>query len=198
MDKHRLSRRRFLRTVALTFAGGGVFGCGRKRDVSRNPGYVSGWDVVQSGLQGPGPRSRHCFVYDSGAKVCVIFGGISWADGGVPYSDCWELRDGNWSPVGGSNSPVGRQRGAMVYDSKRGHSVLFGGQGKRKNDWPSFGDTWFYANRRWQQWDAGSGKQPEPRAGHSLAFDEETGMVVLFGGLGIGYVAVRRKRKTAK
>jgi hypothetical protein len=74
----------------------------------------------------------------------------------------------------------------MVYDSKRGRSVLFGGQGRRKNDWPLLGDTWFYADRRWQQWEAGSGKQPEPRCGHSLAFDEETGTVVLFGGIDEG------------
>src|SRR5215831_18065420 len=121
MIKRTPTRRRLLQAAALSLAGGSLFGCGRKREVSRDPGSLSGWDVVKSSLQTPGPRSRHCFAYDSAAKVCVLFGGISWADGGVPYSDCWELRDRNWSPVGGSNSPVGRQRGAMVYDSKRGH-----------------------------------------------------------------------------
>jgi hypothetical protein len=70
----------------------------------------------------------------------------------------------------------------MVYDARRGQAVLFGGQGTQGNTWPILGDTWTYANRRWRQWKPGTGPQPEPRFGHVLAFDEESGMTVLFGG----------------
>ncbi len=48
------------------------------------------------------------------------------------------------------------------------------------------GDTWTYANRRWRRWKRWWGRRPEPRCGHAMAFDEEAGQTVLFGGIARG------------
>ena len=70
----------------------------------------------------------------------------------------------------------------MTYDRIRGNAVLFGGQGRFNN---MLGDTWTYANGQWQKWRGGWWpNRPSARCGHCLAFDESTGEVVLFGGIG--------------
>jgi hypothetical protein len=186
MDAQRLTRREVLQVSALLVAGGGIFGCGRRAPTfAPTTSSIPVWDSVAAADQGPGPRSRHCLAYDPGAKACVLFSGLSW-DQDKPYSDTWELRDTQWFRVESPDSPPPRQRGAMVFDSRRGQCVLFGGQGRRGITWPMFGDTWTYAERRWRQWDAGSGPRLEPRCGNALAFDEEAGAVVLFGGIALG------------
>jgi hypothetical protein len=61
----------------------------------------------------------------------------------------------------------------------REQTVLFGGQGSR-NDF--LGDTWIYTSQRWQRVKPGAANPP-PRLGHCMTFDEQNGVVVLFGGL---------------
>jgi hypothetical protein len=141
------------------------------------------WNVITEGDDGPGPRSRHGFAYDRETMRTVLVGGIVW-ERGVLCSDTWELHKGGWQQVDCSATPPPRHRGATVYDAHQGFCVLFGGQGSR---WSMLGDTWFYANRRWYQprgrWFA---SRPAPRCGHSLAFIDEEGVVVLFGGIAEG------------
>ena len=144
-----------------------------------NPTFV--WNVITSGRQGPGPRSRHVLAHDQGAQADILFGGVFWSAGWNLLSDTWELWDGRWSPIQRGNDPPARHRGAMVYDGRRGQCVLFGGQGKEGNRFFTLDDTWTFADRRWRQW-SGPGPQPSPRCGQAMAFDEEAGVVVLFGG----------------
>jgi hypothetical protein len=68
----------------------------------------------------------------------------------------------------------------MVYHDKREQSLLFGGQGVT-ND--ILGDTWTYSGRRWRQVRPGV-LSPPPRCGHCMAFDEQAGIAVLYGGIG--------------
>ncbi len=138
------------------------------------------WQTVASGQGGPGPRSRHCLVHDRAARVTVLFAGIIWTGDGVFPADTWELRDRNWLQVDTFSSPPPRHRGAMVFDSRRGCSVLFGGQGA---DHAFLNDTWTYASRGWSRRKWWWKPSPSPRCGHSMAFDEERGETVLFGGI---------------
>lgn len=142
------------------------------------------WEVLASGDEGPGKRSRHGFAYDRDAAATVLVGGIIWDDGGTLQSDTWELHGGGWHFVDRSPTPAARHRGAMVYDTRRGCCVLFGGQGSRDE---MLSDTWFYGGQRWRRW-RGSwfASRPRPRCGHSLAFNEEEGVAVLFGGIAKG------------
>jgi hypothetical protein len=72
----------------------------------------------------------------------------------------------------------------MVYDGRRAQCVLFGGQGQKGRALPLLADTWIYAKRQWRQVAGQTGPQPTARCGHCLAFDEQEGVVVLFGGVG--------------
>jgi hypothetical protein len=70
----------------------------------------------------------------------------------------------------------------MAFDARRGHAVLFGGQG----DWNLLlRDTWTYADGHWLKWRGGWwARRPSARCGHCLAYDATIGAVVLFGGVG--------------
>lgn len=139
------------------------------------------WRMIANGFDGPGPRSRHGLVYDRNAGATVLFGGIVWIGNGLLKSDTWELKGGSWSPVDVVEQPPPRHRGAMVFDEQRGFSVLFGGQA---DSGTMLGDTWTYAERSWRRRKSWWGRRPAPRCGHALAYDEETGQTVLFGGIG--------------
>jgi hypothetical protein len=141
------------------------------------------WQTIKTGVKSPGPRSRHGLVYDRGAGAIVLFAGIVWVGEGQLQSDTWELKDGEWSPVEVSERPPARHRGAMAFDERRATSILFGGQA---DNGAMLGDTWFYARRRWRRWKSWWGRCPEPRCGHSLAYDAKSGKTVLFGGIGGG------------
>jgi hypothetical protein len=144
------------------------------------------WKAIATGKDGPGFRSRHGLAYHRGARGTVLFGGALWKGDGSLLSDTWELRDGHWSLIDPRLHPPARHRGGMVYDERRGQCVLYGGQTTDGKRWPLLGDTWVYTEQRWKQWHAAIGSVPSPRCGHALAFDEEAGVVVLFGGVGVG------------
>ena len=142
------------------------------------------WKVVATTEQGPGPRSRHCLVYDRTAKAAILFGGIIWNSRSQLQSDTWELRNQRWYRIKLAQEPPARHRGAMVYDDSRGQSILFGGQGSTG---AFLRDTWIYKPGGWQQRATGWwGSRPTPRCGHGLAYDEATRLTVLFGGIGCG------------
>lgn len=163
------------------------------------PEPLFGWEVIASGKEGPGKRSRHCLVYDRSANTAVLFGGIIWHLGGIYQSDTWELHDGQWSKINTWwRAPPPRHRGAMVYLDHLEQSLLFGGQSYPINTlrmglralweriagtWGGFlGDTWLYSDRRWRRIRTGR-SAPSPRCGHCMAYDERAKVAVLFGGI---------------
>jgi hypothetical protein len=145
----------------------------------REPAPTLGWEVIASGSAGPGLRSRHGLVYDRGAKAAVLFGGIIWDARGSLQSDTWELHDRKWVRIRTPETPPARHRGAMVYLDNLRLSLLFGGQGGAGD---FLGDTWTYSGRRWRRVRSGAAA-PSPRCGHCLAYDEQAGVAVLFGGI---------------
>ena len=152
-------------------------------DVPRDAAVKFVWDVIAASNEGPGRRSRHCFAYDTGRKAVVLFGGIDWAAGATLLGDTWEFHDRRWSRVQSPDCPPVRHRGAMVYNPQTGCSILFGGQSQEGRRLPLLNDTWTYANQQWNRWGSSSSTQPPVRCGHAFAFDETTGLAVLFGGI---------------
>lgn len=147
--------------------------------MSRDPAPALGWEVIASGKAGPGPRSRHGLVYDRTAKAAVLFGGIVWGAPARLLADTWELHDRTWTRIATPEAPSARHRGAMVYLDSRELSLLFGGQNAAGD---FLGDTWTYSSRRWRRVQP-RGMAPSPRCGHAMAFDEQSGAAVLFGGI---------------
>lgn len=158
------------------------------------PEPTSGWEVIASDEEGPGPRSRHGLVYDRSTGAAVLFGGISWEHPqGAFLGDTWELHNRQWTRIKTSQTPPARHRGAMVYLDGLGQTLLFGGQGQPaglRALWESlfgtwnglFADTWLYSDRQWRRIRS-LRASPSPRCGHSLAYDEQEGVAVLFGGI---------------
>lgn len=136
------------------------------------------WLSLESEV-GPGPRSRHGFVFDRMKNSFVLFGGVRGTNWAMPR-DTWELCGDEWTRIRGWKAPPSRHRGAMVYDSKRNCTVLFGGQAPYVL---MRADTWQYQDRAWTNVTGWFRKHPSPRCGHAMAFDESMGLTILFGGI---------------
>ena len=113
-------------------------------------------------------------VYDAARGVTVMFGGIArdTADSARPRT--WEWNGSEWRDRG-VPGPSARAAHGMVYDSRRGRIVLFGGSYK---DVP-LGDTWEYDGTAWKLLSTWG---PAPRVAFGMAYDSARGRVVLHGG----------------
>ncbi|MFU8802307.1 MAG: hypothetical protein ACNA8W_00720 [Bradymonadaceae bacterium] len=82
-----------------------------------------------------------------------------------------------WQSQNPTPTPSPRDTPAMVYDSARGVSVLFGG-----NDGAYKKDTWTWNGVGWSL--KSPPTSPEPRFLHRMSYDEDRAVTVLFGGRG--------------
>lgn len=81
-----------------------------------------------------------------------------------------------------TNGPAARQRHAMVWDARRGVSVLFGGLGSGATVADLYrNDTWEYDGTNWVG--RTPTDSPSGRTDFGLTFDRHRGVAVLFGGL---------------
>jgi hypothetical protein len=119
-------------------------------------------------------------VYDSARQRIVLFGGYSYIDGPLFHNDTWEWDGTNWTQMSPGNSPQGRSRHAMAYDSARGVTVLFGGMTGIPGT--TLSDTWEWDGTNWTQHNPAN--KPTKRSGHAMAYDSARGVTVLFGGSG--------------
>lgn len=132
------------------------------------------------GLQatsGPSPRYEAAMCYDSGRSVTVLFGGC--ASGACPNNETWEWNGSTWTQRFPSTSPSARRNveHAMVYDSARGVTVLFGGSTTGTD--PD-NETWEWDGSTWTQ--RFPTTTPTARRSHSMAYDAGRGVIVMFGG----------------
>jgi len=142
----------------------------------------------------PSGRNHHALAFDPGTGGMVVFGG-RWDERTEPLDDAWQWSccepsgHGSWAsrtPVPRPESwPAARLGHAMVPDEQRGTVLLFGGQGDSAGA-RLFQDIWQWegASGTWTELalDSSASAPPSPRAFHALAYDEDRGKVVLFGG----------------
>jgi MYXO-CTERM domain-containing protein len=89
----------------------------------------------------PGPSARIAsMAYDIARKRTILFAGKPAFNGGAPLNDTWEYDGTQWSEVHPASAPPPRFAGAMVYDSRRRRTVLFGGGSITPAN-----DTWDYS-----------------------------------------------------
>lgn len=120
------------------------------------------------------------FVYDTRRNRFVAFGG---SDGpGRVHGDTWEFDGTAWRNAA-VTGPVARQGHVMVFDRRRGTTVVFGGGARaEKGQRPvALDDTWEYDGRGWSERRVPG---PSPRSAAGAAFDSRRGLVILFGGVG--------------
>jgi hypothetical protein len=114
-------------------------------------------------------------VYDSGRDRLIAFGGSSAR--GELNSTTWEWDGTSWKKFE-IPGPEGRMGFAMVYDSKRKKTIVYGGMGKTPQD--LYSDIWEYDGTSWTKISAPG---PGPRLSAGFTYNERQGTFVIFGGM---------------
>ncbi|MCI4334487.1 MAG: kelch repeat-containing protein [Thermoplasmata archaeon] len=144
----------------------------------------------------PRPRVLSGMVYDAADGYVLLFGGEEYAPNAshVAWSnDSWTFVAGTWTALAPpacvtcGPAPSGRAASAMVYDAWDGYVLLFGGQ---NGSTIYLDDTWSYLGGTWTNITASAGVPPPGTVGGSAVYDPLDGYVLLYGGLGVGSVAM--------
>jgi hypothetical protein len=150
-----------------------------------------GWAQLTPAVSPP-PLQGASLAYDAATETVVLFGGslihIGQSGGGSSSNETWTWDGVTWTQRFPPVSPPARGWNAtngMVFDSRRGKVLLFGGYTEQ---FVIMDDTWEWdgKSKTWtQQFPAHS---PSPRTA-TLAYDETSKQVFLFGGWtnGIAY-----------
>ncbi|MEI6309141.1 MAG: kelch repeat-containing protein [bacterium] len=128
----------------------------------------------------PPPRNSHAMVYDSQNGKVILFGGLD--DYGNLLNDTWayDYISNTWTNRNPTNPPLVRMDDAIAYDSQSNKVILFGGWGNSGK----LSDTWAY-NYATNTWTNRNSTNPPPaRDGHTMAYDNQSGKLILFGGWG--------------
>jgi hypothetical protein len=180
----------------LMFGGGTILGWAQSNDLFEWDGDAGQWDrLTPTPLPAawPKPLGGHAMAWDARRKKLVVFGGYDFVqiDFLNPHADLWELDSAtltwtNRTPaVLPASWPAPRYLHALVYDSARDKTVLFGGW-TSTNNFPIYDDLW--------EWDGDSGtwtdRTPSPRPAawpkaryhHAMVYDSQRQRTVLFGG----------------
>lgn len=109
-------------------------------------GYLKDWKPVLS-TPNPPKRAWHSMAYDSWRGTSVMYGGYGskFPNGTIEYyADTWEWSGDAWLQRLDVSQPGLRWGAAMVFDSRRGVTVLWGGaSGSFQSDlWEWDGNEW--------------------------------------------------------
>jgi hypothetical protein len=138
------------------------------------------WQPYLKVTESPPALQQVSMVFDRRRGIWVLFGGLSDT---ADSSELWEYDGRRWlrrGPTGAEpHWPPARRGHAMVFDSRRGATVVVGGETSAG----LLGDAWAWDGETWSELAA----PPEPRVALAMAYDRPRGEVVAFG----GYVAGR-------
>lgn len=130
------------------------------------------WSQLYPALVPPYRREAVMACHEATATTVMLFGGGPTGN----LADGWRLQGSVWSTLPGPLPPA-RLAATMVYDSVRQRLVLFGGTGatgRRQDTWEWNGVTWTNPLLA---------VMPAARSSHTMAFDPERGVTVLYGGM---------------
>lgn len=136
----------------------------------------------------PTARNYSAMAYDTGSDRVILFGGAS-ASGALGDTWAYDYDSDAWTELSPSISPPGRTYSGMVYDPEGDRMVLFGGS--TDSETAFLGDVWEYDADANVWSDVSPPDGPGARAWHAMAYDAESGLIVIFGGGGSrdGYTA---------
>jgi hypothetical protein len=109
------------------------------------------------------------------AWILILIGGVFWSAQKPTFG---------WVPVETEDKPGPLQEAKAAYDTKRSRLVMFGGAASfLGNDrWDFRNDTWEWDGSNWIN--VSPKESPEGRTKPGMAYDENRGVVVMFGGVG--------------
>ncbi len=127
----------------------------------------------------PPPRLSGGMVFDSQDGYVLLFGGQSNSAGPLIWqNDTWTFSGGVWTNVTNpADAPSGRLGAGLADDPADHEVVLFGGSSYRTS-W--LNDTWTYSGGVWTN--VSPVHSPPRMFWASMAYDNQTGSVLLFGG----------------
>ncbi len=142
---------------------------------------ATGWTQLTPAASPP-PLQGASMAYDPTTQTVVLFGGLNvhiGGSGGSYSNQTWTWDGVTWTQQFPSVSPSARSwnTNAMVFDTKLGKVVLFGGQA----DFVFNNETWEWdgTSKTWTQ--QSPAHSPSPRNA-TLAYDDAAEQMVLFGG----------------
>ena len=176
-----------VRDRMVVFAGSGA--SGYLNDVwTLSLAGTPAWTLLTPTGAPPSARGNASAIYDPVRDRMVVFGGYA---GSSPFNDVWALSLAGppaWThltPTG--TPPSARYYHSAIYDPVRDRMVVFGGsQGYAS----FFNDVWalsLVGPLAWTQLTP-TGTTPSARYGHSAIYDPVRDRMVVFGGLGPGYL----------
>lgn len=126
--------------------------CRQKLYLVMLPGWLyefdSTWQILKIESKNRLPIAPSSIVYDSFRDRMVLFG-FTWENYGDPWqSETWEFDGVDWQQVQPLASPPPRSGHAMVFDERRGVTVMFGG---KTQDGVLLNDLWEYDGTTWVQ-----------------------------------------------
>ena len=143
--------------------------------------YVADW-VEPTVSSAPSARIGPAIANDPAMKAVLLYGGSSAFIPGTDYGDTWVWSNNDWTQLHPVTSPPARGSAGIAYDRSTATVVLFGGV-NNANDGSVVGDTWTWDGITWtQQFPPVS--PPARSARGAMAWDSNTGTVLLFGGGG--------------
>jgi len=128
------------------------------------------------------PRERCCFgmAYDADSDVIVLFGGGDDTEE-IELNETWiyDYNTDAWTEMTPAADPGPRAGHRMAYDAESDRIILYGGHLKGS---PPSQDTWAYDfdSNTWSE--MAPATHPATIDYYSLAYDDESDRVVLFGG----------------
>ncbi|MCI4332864.1 MAG: hypothetical protein L3K01_03930 [Thermoplasmata archaeon] len=133
------------------------------------------WTEV--GSSGPSGRYVASLAWDYTDGYAVLFGGYNAS--ATYYADTWTYVGGVWTDVTGNTNqtPTGRWRAAMSWDSGDGYVVMFGGTNSAGT---VLSDTWKFLHGNWTLLTVSG--SPTGRYRASMVDDPLDNETVLFGG----------------
>jgi hypothetical protein len=141
--------------------------------------------LVRTALEfSPPPLVGAQLAYDLIRARGVMFGGLyddpapNPTSYGIPSDDTHEWTGSEWIQVSTTVRPPARSYHSLAFDGSR--TILFGGTAITATTLQDLGDTWAFDGVGWSQLTPTA--SPSPRGGHSVAFDQLRGRIVLFGG----------------
>ncbi|MEO0812446.1 MAG: kelch repeat-containing protein, partial [Myxococcota bacterium] len=142
------------------------------------------WELISSVGPGPSPRFSASFVFDPEQGRALLFGG----DGAsCPCDDTWAWDGTQWSVLEAGNGLASYAGSAVQWDSLRDEALAFGGGANRPEcETDDFGrfecDQLRAFSGSWTDRSLELATLPPTRTRHSMAVDETTGEIVIFGG----------------
>ncbi|MFX1395783.1 MAG: Kelch repeat-containing protein [Promethearchaeota archaeon] len=126
-------------------------------------------------------------VYDQKNEKIVLFGGIEdrLYDPDIGYYDIdnnetwvYDMNNSNWTKMNPVNRPSKRSDHEMVYNSKLGKIILYGG----RHDYDLYDDAWMYDLEKDEWTQLNSSTTPTSTDYHSMAYDAKRDEIFIFGG----------------